>query len=52
MGIIEKMKKIKVSISEEERILLTRLLIEYKNELHRIGRYTDAIDDLLLKVVG
>lgn len=36
-------KKIKISLDPDELALLTSVLIEYKNNLHRVGKYTDAI---------
>lgn len=45
-------KKIKICLDNNELRLLADILIEYKNELHRQGKYTDAIDELLIKVIA
>ena len=34
-----------------ERRILVKLLYEKRNELIREGRYTDAIDELILKII-
>ena len=39
-----------IYLTEEEHGVVIESLITWKNDLHRQGRYTDAIDDLLLKV--
>lgn len=36
-------KKIRICLDNNELNLLADMLIEYKNELHRQGKYTDAI---------
>jgi len=41
----------KVKLTDDEQALIVRLLIDFKNELIRQGRYTDAVDDLLLKIL-
>lgn len=45
-------KKIKICLDNNELKLLADMLIEYKNKLHRQGKYTDAIDELLIKVIA
>ena len=37
---------------EEERSRVIQSLIELKNNLAAQGRYTDAVDDVLCKVLG
>ena len=42
-------KKIKLILTADEKRLLLHALISSRNNLLAQGRYTDAIDDLLLK---
>ena len=44
------MKKIKIKLDDMEFRIIVKLLYEKRNELIREGRYTDAIDDLLIKL--
>ena len=44
-------KKYHIQFTKQEKALIIETLIEFKNELQRQGRYTDAIDDLLIKVL-
>jgi hypothetical protein len=41
-----------VYLDSHERKILVHSLIELKNELIQQGRYTDVIDELLLKVIN
>ena len=45
------MKKTKIKLDDMERRILVKLLHEKRNELIREGRYTDAIDELILKII-
>lgn len=45
------MKKAKIKLDDMERRILVKLLYEKCNELIREGRYTDAIDKLILKII-
>lgn len=45
------MKKVKIKLDDMERRILVKLLYEKHNELIREGRYTDAIDELILKII-
>ena len=45
------MKKAKIKLDDMERRILVKLLYEKRNELIRDGRYTDAIDELILKII-
>jgi len=45
------MKKAKIKLDDMERRILVKLLYEKRNELIREGRYTDAIDELILKII-
>ena len=40
----------KIKIDEYEREILILALIELRNQLIREGRYTDAVDELILKM--
>ncbi|BAK47233.1 hypothetical protein CXIVA_12670 [Clostridium sp. SY8519] len=42
-------KKIKIGFTDDEIRIIVRSLVELRNELLREGRYTDAVDELLLK---
>lgn len=42
-------KKYRLSLNKEEFDLIFNCLIELKNNLIRRGRYTDAVDDILIK---
>ena len=44
------MKKYHVYLTYEQRRLLLDSLIDMKNELIRTGHYTDAIDEIIVKV--
>ena len=44
-------KKIRIYITSDERNILAKSLIELRNSLIRGGKYTDPVDDLLLKVL-
>ena len=41
--------KIKIGFTDDEIRIIVRSLVELRNELIREGRYTDAVDELLLK---
>ena len=44
-------KKYYIALDDMERRILVKLLYEKRNELIREGRYTDAIDELILKII-
>ncbi len=44
-------KKIRIYITSDERNILAKSLIELRNSLIREGKYTNPVDDLLLKVL-
>lgn len=44
-------KKIRIYLNDEEKRILVRSLIELRNDLIRQGKYTDAVDEILLKVL-
>ena len=46
------MKKIKIKLDDMERSILVKLLYEKRNELIQEGHHTDAIDELILKIIG
>lgn len=43
-------KKIKMTVTDEESRLILFSLVELRNRLIEEGRYTDAVDDLILKL--
>ena len=45
------MKKYHLYLSEEERQLVVHALIGFRNRLIAGGRYTDCVDELLMKVM-
>lgn len=45
-------KKYYVPLTYEEQRIIIASLIELKNELIHQGRYTDAVDELLIKVLS
>ncbi len=45
-------KKFHVYLTYDERRLLINSLIEKKNKLIATGHYTDAIDEILIKVMN
>lgn len=44
-------KKYCLSLNKEEFDLIINCLIELKNNLTKQGRYTDAVDDILIKML-
>ena len=44
-------KKYHVYLTYDERRLLINSLIDKKNELISTGHYTDAVDEILIKVI-
>lgn len=45
-----KQKDFHIYLTEQERTQVVGALIELKNSLIAQGRYTDAVDDILIKV--
>ena len=45
-------KKIKMNVTDEESQLILFSLVELRNNLIKEGRYTDAVDDFILKLFG
>ena len=45
------MKKKKVALTYDEKRIILMSLIELKNQLIREGRYTDAVDEILIKFI-
>ena len=45
-------KKYYVYMTYEEKQILIESLIDMKNELIRQGRYTDPVDELLIKILN
>lgn len=39
-------------VDSQERTLLLHSLVELKNQLIQQGRYTDCVDELILKVIN
>ncbi len=47
-----KEQKYHIYLTEQERSEVIKSLIDLKNTLIRQGKYTDAVDDLLVKLTG
>lgn len=45
-------KKHYLYLKEAEHSILVKSLVEMKNKLTRQGRFTDCVDDLLMKVIA
>ena len=45
-----KEQKFHLYLSENERRFLVQYLIWFQNKLRQEGRYTDAVDDLIIKI--
>ena len=45
-----KQKNYHIYLTEQERSQVIQALIEIKNNLTAQGRYTDAVDDVLIKI--
>ena len=45
-----KEQKFHLYLSEDERRFLIQNLIWFQNELRQKGRYTDAVDNLIVKI--
>ena len=45
------MKKFYMYLTHEERNLIIESLVTKKNELMLSGKYTDGVDDVLLKIL-
>ena len=45
-------KKLYLYLNVEEKKIVVQSLIELKNDLIRQGRYTDPVDELLIKVLS
>lgn len=45
-------RKMKIQLDAAERKIIVESLIELKNDLIRQGKYTDAVDELLIKVAN
>lgn len=46
------MKKYYIVFDEYERVIIINALNDKRNALIKEGRYTDAVDDVLLKVIN
>lgn len=44
-------KKVRLCLTAEEYRIVLQSLVNLKNELIRQGRYTDCVDDLILKLI-
>ena len=44
-------KKLRLELDSQERSILLRSLVDMKNRMMKQGRYTDCVDDVILKVV-
>lgn len=44
------MKKTRIGLSDDEVRIIVHSLVELRNALIQEGRYTDAVDELLIKL--
>jgi hypothetical protein len=44
-------KKMRLSLNTEEKAIVMNSLIDLRNRMIEEGRYTDCVDDVILKVV-
>ena len=44
------MKKTRIGLSDDEVRIIVLSLVEFRNALIQEGRYTDAVDELLIKI--
>jgi len=44
-------KKIQMYMSDSEQSILLAALVDMKKSLHEQGRYTDCVDEILLKII-
>ncbi len=47
----KKEKKVRLSLDSQEQSILLHSLIDMKNRMIAEGRYTDCVDDVILKLV-
>ena len=47
---MSKQQKVKVVLTDEEYLLVVYLLSEYRNKLISEGKYTDLVNEVLLKL--
>jgi len=47
---VKVMKKIKLPINNNEKRIILNALIEFRNNLLKEKRYTDSVDELILKI--
>lgn len=45
-------KKIRMTVTEDESQIILYSLVELRNRLIGEGRYTDAVDELIIKLFG
>jgi len=45
-------KGIKIYLQDDERNIVAKALIDMRNNLIRQGKYTDVVDEILLKVIN
>lgn len=44
------MKKFKLPVSKKEKTIIINALIDFRNNLIKQQRYTDSVDELILKI--
>ena len=45
-------KKHYLYLNESEHSIIIKSLVQMKNKLTQLGRFTDCVDDLLMKVIA
>lgn len=47
-----KKQKFYLYLGDDEKNIVLRSLIKFKNSLHQQGRCTDSVDDMIVKIVN
>lgn len=50
--VMRKEKKVRLSLDGQEKSILLHSLVDMKNRMIAEGRYTDCVDDVILKLVN
>ncbi len=45
-------KKMRLELNDDDIRIIVRALVDLKNDLTRQGRYTDAVDEILIKLLA
>lgn len=45
-------RKMRLALSDDDVRIIVRALVDLKNDLIRQGRYTDAVDEILIRLLS